>query len=88
MKKFLNIMSIIIIGFDLLVFILFLNGIDVVPDEAFFPLIIAGSISGFTLSWFGSKGVLRSMDILGNVFLLLFIVIVPFIIRTFIWNQP
>lgn len=62
---FINI-SVIICGFDLVVFILFFNGIDLVPDKAIFPLMIGGSILGFILPWFGSKGVTRNVGIWGN----------------------
>ncbi|MFJ7953079.1 hypothetical protein ACIQZG_16290 [Lysinibacillus sp. NPDC096418] len=88
MKNYFNVISVIICGFDLVVYILFLNGIDLVTDEVIFPLMIGGSIIGFILSWFGNKGVTRNMGIFGNAFVLLFTVIGPLIVRAFIWNAP
>ncbi|TYR74560.1 hypothetical protein FZC79_13870 [Rossellomorea vietnamensis] len=57
MKKYLNIISIIMFGIVLMIYILFFNGTDLVPDEAFFPVMISGSVMGVVLSWFGPKGV-------------------------------
>jgi hypothetical protein len=88
MKKYLNIISVIIFGFDLMVYILFFNGIDLVPDEAVFPVMISGSVIGVVLSWFGNKGVSRNIGMFGNAFILVLTVIVPLIVRTFIWNTP
>jgi hypothetical protein len=88
MKKYLNIISVIIFGFDLMVYILFFNGIDLVPDEAVFSVMISGSVIGVVLSWFGNKGVTRNIGIYGNAVLLVITVIVPLIVRTFIWNTP
>jgi hypothetical protein len=87
-KKYLNIISVMIFGFVLMVYILFFNGIDLVPDEAVFPVMISGSVMGVVLSWFGPKGAARNIGLFGNAFLLLFVVIVPLIVRTFIWNTP
>jgi hypothetical protein len=70
------------------VYILFFNGIDLAPEEVVFPLMIGGSIIGVIFSWFGSKGVTRNIGIFGDTFVLLFLVIVPLIVRTFIWNTP
>jgi Na+/serine symporter len=81
-------MSVIIFGFDLVVYILFFNGIDLIPDEVVFLLMVAGSIIGLILSWLGFKGVTRNVGIFGNIFVLLFTVIGPLIVRTFIWNTP
>lgn len=88
MKNYFNVISVIIFAFDLVVFILFINGIDLVPDEVFFPLMMGGSTIGLIFSWFGSKGVIRNIGIFGNAFVLLFTVIGPLIVRTFIWNKP
>jgi hypothetical protein len=88
LKNYFNVISVIICGFDIVAYILFLNGIDIVPDEAVFPLMIVGSIIGIILSWFGSKGVMRNIGIFGNAFVLLFTVIGPLIVRTLIWNKP
>jgi hypothetical protein len=81
-------MSVIIFGFDLVVYILFFNGIDLIPDAAVFLLMVVGSIIGLILSWFGIKGVTRNIGIFGNTIVLLFTVIGPLIVRTFIWNTP
>jgi hypothetical protein len=88
LNKYYNFISIIICGFDLVVYILFFNGIDLVSDEVVFPLMIVGSIMGIVFSWLGSKGITRNIGIFGNAFVLLFTVIVPLIVRTFIWNTP
>ncbi|QTN00909.1 hypothetical protein ERJ70_17415 [Sediminibacillus dalangtanensis] len=56
MKKYLNMMAIILLVFNLMVYISFFNGIDIVPDEAVFPLIIGSSVIGVVFSWLGSKG--------------------------------
>ncbi|NQD68739.1 hypothetical protein HP456_22795 [Bacillus haikouensis] len=88
MNKYYNFISIIICGFDLVVYILFFNGIDLVSDEVVFPLMIGGSIMGIVFSGLGSKGITRNIGIFGNAFVLLFTVIVPLIVRTFIWNTP
>jgi hypothetical protein len=88
LKKYFNVISVMICGFDLLIYILFLNGIDLVPDEVVFSLILVGSIIGVILSWFGSKGVMRNIGVFGNAFVLFFTVIGPLIVRTFIWNTP
>ncbi len=69
-----------------MVYTLFFNGINLVLDEVFFPLMIGGSFIGFILSWFGNKGVTRNMGIFGNTFVLLFTVIGPLMVRAFIWN--
>jgi len=88
LKNYFNVISVIICGFDLVVYILFLNGIELVTDEVIFSLMIGGSIIGFILSWFGNKGVTRNIGIFGNAFVLLFTVIGPLIVRAFIWNAP
>ncbi|TCP21708.1 hypothetical protein EV207_14017 [Scopulibacillus darangshiensis] len=81
-------MSVILFCFSLIVCILFLNGIDLFPDEVVIPLIIGGSIIGLILSLFGRKDAFGKIGIVSNSFFLLFIIIVPIIVRTFIWNQP
>jgi hypothetical protein len=88
LKNYFNVISLLICGLDLVVYILFLNGIDLVPDEVVFSLMIAGSISGVILSWIGSKGVMRNIGIFGNAVVLIFTVIGPLIVRTLIWNTP
>ncbi|WP_188453391.1 hypothetical protein [Virgibacillus oceani] len=88
MKKYFNVISVIICGLDIVVYILFFSGIDFVPDEAVFPLMTVGSIIGVILSWFGSTGVIRNIGIFGNAFILLFTVIGPLLVRALIWNKP
>ena len=88
LKSYFNVISVIICGFDLVCYILFFNGIELVPDELFLATIIDGSIIGFILSWFGNKGVTRNIGVFGNAFVLLFTVIGPLIVRAFIWNTP
>jgi len=88
MKSYFNIISITICGFNLFVYSLFFFGIDLVPDEVVFPLIITGSIIGFILSGFGTKGVTRNIGIFGHIFVLLFTIVGPLIVGTFIWNEP
>ena len=88
MKSYFNIISIIICGFNIFVYSLFFFGIDLVPDEVVFPLIIIGSIIGFILSWFGTKGVTRNIVIFGHIIVLLFTIIGPLIVCTLIWNEP
>lgn len=88
LKKNFNVLSVILFGFNLVVYVLFFNGFDIVPDEALFPLTIGVSIIAVILSWFGRKGFLRNIGIFLNVFILLFTVIGPIIVRTFIWNSP
>ena len=88
MKNYLNMISILICVLNLVVYILFFNGIDLVPDEVIFSLLTVGSIVGLILSWMGHKGVTRNIGLFGNAFILLFTVIGPFIVRTFIWNTP
>lgn len=74
MKKYLNITSLVIFVVNLIVYILFLNGIDILPDATVFPVIIVGSIIGILLSLFGMKGVSRNFSIFGNSLILLFTV--------------
>ena len=88
MKSYLNTISILICVLNLVGYILFFNGIDLVPDGVIFSLLTVGSIVGLTLSWMGRKGVMRNIGLFGNAFILLFTVIGPLIVRTFIWNTP
>jgi hypothetical protein len=88
MKEYFNIISVIIFCLNLVVYILFFNGIDLVPDEAAFPMMLSVSVIGVVLSWSGNKGILRNIGIFGHSFFLLFTVIIPLIVRIFIWNTP
>jgi hypothetical protein len=88
LKNYFTVISIIVCGFNLLVYSLFLNGMDLVPDKIVFSLMLVGSIIGVILSWIGSKGVMRNIGIFGNAVVLLFTVIGPLIVRTLIWNTP
>ena len=88
MKSCFNIISITICGFNLFVYSLFFFGMDLFPDEVVFPLIIIGSIIGLILSSTGSKGTTRKLGLIGHVFVLLFTIVGPLIVGTFIWNEP
>ena len=88
MKNYFNVTSLFISGFSILVYSLFFFGIDLVPVEVVFPLIIIGSIIGLILSWFGTKGVTRNIGIFAHIFVLLFTIVIPLIVGTFIWNKP
>ena len=88
MKRYFNIISITICGFNIFVYSLFFFGIDLVPDEVVFPQIIIGSIIGFILSGFGTKRFTKNIGIFGHIFVLLFTIVGPLIVSTFIWNEP
>lgn len=88
MEKYLSPLSVFIFIFNLLVYILFFSGIDLVPDDAVFPLIICGSIAGAILAWYGRKGIIRYIGISSNITVLFFTVIIPLFVRMFIWNKP
>lgn len=88
MKKYLNITSLFIFFVNLIVYLLFFNGIDIVPDSTFFPVIIGGSIIGILLSLFGMKGVSRNFSIFGNSLIHLFTVIGPLIVGFLFWSTP
>ena len=89
MKKIFSILSVAIFVFNFVVYSFFLRGVDIVPDKAFFPLLIGGSIVGFILARVGNKkGALRNLGTFGNAFVLVIAVILPILVRTFIWNEP
>ncbi len=80
MKKYLVLISFIILGFNLVTYLLFFNGIDVVPDETFFPVMIGGSMIGIFLSLCGERGITRKITMFGNTLILLFTVIGPLVV--------
>lgn len=88
MGKYFNIISVILLIINLVVYILFFNGIELISEKATFYILVSGSVIGIILSWFGNKGILRNIGILGNTIGLVLIVIIPLLVRIFIWNRP
>jgi len=88
LKKYFNLILSVLFGLNLIVYISFFNGVNLIPDKAIFPFLIFSTVIGFLLSWCGNKGNLRIVGIVGNSLVLFISAIAPILVRIFIWNQP
>ena len=88
MRQYFNIISLFLFIINVIICVMFFNGMNLVPDEAIFPVTVGGSIIGTILTLFGKKEVLRVIGLIGNSGILILMIIIPFIVRTFIWNKP
>ncbi|GGA67896.1 hypothetical protein [Ornithinibacillus halotolerans] len=88
MKRYVHTISVAIFTFNVILYLLFLNGVHFVPDEAVFPFLIIGSIIGIILPWFGGKGTIRKIGIIGNIIVLLLTFIGPLLYGVLFWNEP
>ncbi|MFS0824351.1 hypothetical protein [Bacillus sp. 1P02SD] len=86
--RYLNAVSLLLFGLNVSHYFLFFNGIDLVPDKVFFPIVIVFSIIGLALAIFGQKGITRNIGVFGNTIFLLFTVVGPLIVRILLWNSP
>ena len=85
MKKVFSMLSVAIFIFNFVLYGFFIQGIYIVPDIAYFPLLFGGSIIGFILARIGNKkGELRNMGTFGNAFILFMAVIVPLLFHIFV----
>ncbi|MFS1516292.1 hypothetical protein V1503_07260 [Bacillus sp. SCS-151] len=84
MKKKLSVLSTISFIIGLITFVLMLIGID----DYLYNFGIFISVIGLFLAMFAEKGLYRKIGLIGNGFIVLFIIIIPLIVTTFFWNTP
>ena len=87
-KKSLNTIALTLFVINLILILFFINGVDLVPDEAVFPIWIGGSILGLFLAILGKRGLLRVVGITAHLLFLCLIVIFSVVIAPFLFSGP
>lgn len=88
MKKTLSRVSAVIFFINLLNYVLFITGIDIIQENIYFPVFFGGSVLGLLFAFTGEKNIYRKIGMWGNLFIVFLIFILPFIVTTFFWNEP
>ncbi|MDX8365347.1 hypothetical protein [Cytobacillus sp. IB215665] len=84
MKKKLSVLSAISFIIGVITFVLMLIGIDdYLYNFGIFIIVI-----GLFMAMFAEKGLFRKIGLVGNGFIVFFIIIIPLIVTTFFWNTP
>ena len=88
MKKYLSIVSFILFFITLIGVITFNSDTGIYKREfAILFIWILPSI-GLVLAIVGKKGFIRVAGLVGNILILIFTAVIPFVVTTFFWNQP
>ena len=88
MRKAFSIISFVLFIINLIICVMYFNGVDLIQDEVIFSVTAGGSIIGMILALFGKRGKFSVIGLSGNTAIFILMMIIPFLVRTFIWNTP
>lgn len=83
MKKYSGLISVCLFVLSLIGFIIMLLG----NDKLLFTCVIL-SILSFLLAIYAEKSIYQKIGLIGSCALLVVILLIPFIVTTFFWNEP